>query len=96
MREFKASTRQGQNIINRASYHEGYSLADVYGSYSNEKAYSYNKCYELYASDDNASDFHICSHNSFCYSVAWNTIINGEEVLRVETANNSFLVWLNR
>lgn len=96
MREFKASTRQGQNIINRASYHEGYSLADVYGSYSNKKACSYNKCYEIYANDDNASDFHICSHNSFCYSVAWNTIINGEEVLRVETANNSFLVWLDR
>lgn len=38
MREFKASTRQGQNIIDRASYHEGYSLADVYGSYSNEKS----------------------------------------------------------
>ena len=96
MREFKASTRQGQNIINRASYHEGYSLDDVYGSYSHEKAYSYNKCYELYVSDVNAIDFHICSHNSFCYSVAWNTIIDGEEVLRVETANNSFLVWLDR
>ena len=96
MREFKASTRQGQNIIKRASYHEGYSLADVYGSYSDEKAESYNYCFELYASDYNSRDFHICSHNSFCYSVAWNTIIDGEEVLRVETANNSFLVWLNR
>ena len=96
MREFKASTRQGQNIIKRASYHEGYSLADVYGSYSDEKAQSYNHCFELYARDYNAGDFHICSHNSFCYSVAWNTIINGEKVLRVETANNSFLVWLER
>ena len=96
MREFKASTKQGQNIIRRASYNEGYTLNDVYGRYSEEKAESYNKCYELYANDENAIDFHICSHNSFCYSVAWHTIINGEEVLRVETPNNSFLVWLER
>lgn len=96
MREFKASTKQGQNIINRASYNEGYTLADVYGRYSSEKAVSYNWCYEQFSKDDNAYNFHICSHNSFQYSVAWNTIIDNEDVLRVETANNSYLVWLNR
>ena len=96
MREFKATTRQGKNIIERANNYEGYTLYEVYGRYSKEKADSYNRCYKLYTDDSNSYNFRICSHNSFQYSVAWNTIIDGENVLRVETANNSFIVWLDR
>lgn len=96
MREFKASTKQGQNIINRANNYEGYYLSDVYDRYSSEKATSYNWCFEQYSNDVNAHNFHICSHNTFQYSVAWETVIDNEPALRVETANNTFIVWLNR
>lgn len=96
MIEFKASTKQGKNIIDRASVYEGYYLSDVYGTHSNEKENSWRICHDMYISTENSSDFHICSHNTFQYSVAWYGTKDGEKILRVETANNSFLVWLER
>lgn len=96
MREFKASTKQGQNIISRASYHEGYFLKDVYGSVSQSKTNAWVLCHHEFCNSPTSEDFHICSHNTFQFSVAWNDIKDGERILRVETANNSFLVWLER
>ena len=96
MREFKASTKQGKNIIDRASVYEGYYLSDVYGTHSNAKENSWRICHELYINTENHEDFHICSHNTFQYTVAWYGTKDGEKILRVETANNSFLVWLER
>ena len=96
MREFKASTKRGQNIIARAEVYEGTFLHEVYDSFSVEKEKSWNKCYDMFMMTEEHSYFHICSHNSFQYSVAWYGKKDGEEILRVETANNSFLVWLNR
>ena len=96
MREFKASTKRGQNLIKRASYIDGYYLSDIYVSHSREKHNSWFLCHELYMKTENHEDFHICSHNSFQYCVAWYGTKNGEKILRVETANNSYLVWLER
>ena len=96
MREFKASTKQGKNIIARASVYEGYYLSDVYGTHSNEKENTWRICHDMYCSTTYGRDFHICSHNTFQYSVAWYGIKDGEMILRVETARNSFLVWLER
>lgn len=96
MREFKASTRQGQNIIDRANHYEGSRLEDVYGTCAIEKKRSFLQCYQMYADDVHATDFHICSHNNFMYSVAWLSKLNNERILRVETAKNSYLVWLER
>lgn len=94
MREFKASTKQGQNILNRALYYEGYSLSDVYGSYSAEKGRSWKECKEQ-CDKENGTNFHICSHNTFSYCVAWNG--NDEimgDYIRIETSRNSYKVWL--
>lgn len=96
MREFKASTKRGQSIIARAEAYEGVFLSDVYGSYSVEKAESWNKRYDMFMMTDEHSYFHICSYNTFQYSVAWYGKKDGENILRLETVNNSFLVWLDR
>lgn len=96
MREYKASTKQGQKIIARAEVYEGTFLRDVYSSYSAEKEKSWNRCYEMFMYTEEHEQFHICSHNTFQYSVAWYGVKDNERILRVETANNSFLVWLDR
>lgn len=83
-------------MIRRAQVNEGHTLSDVYGNYSTEKARSYDWCLEQYNTTTGAHNFHICSHNSFQYSVAWEGFKDGESILRVETANNSYLVWLDR
>ena len=83
----KASTKRGQDMLNRANYFDGYTLHDVYGSYSVAKENAYNYCREL-CYKENGSNFHITSHNTFGFSVAWE-VKNG---VRIETPQNSYLV----
>ena len=96
MREFKLSTKQGQNIYERGCHYEGYFLNQVYDNWSGAKQQAWNRCFEKYLASDNHDAFSICSHNSFQFSVSWVCTINGENAMRVETANNSFIVWLDR
>lgn len=96
MREFNLSTKQGQNIYNRGSHYEGVTLEQVYGRASHAKQQAWEQCYNEYLSTENHTSFSICSHNSFQFSVSWLGTKDGENIMRVETAQNSFLVWLNR
>lgn len=94
----KATTKRGKNLINSASVYEGYKLSDVYDSYSESKESAYNYCWEKYCNTPQASDFGICSHNTFQFSVSWNgTYIDTEtgeafEAVFLETANNSYVI----
>lgn len=90
-RVFYESSKQGQGIIARAKYNEGYYLADVYGRCSVEKARTWEQCQQK-CMDMDGYNFHICSHNSFQYSVAWET----DKAYYVETANHSYIVYKNR
>lgn len=49
-----------------------------------------------YLEEAHAHGFHICSHNTFQYSVAWDGIYNGEEATFIETASNSYIILLNK
>lgn len=87
MKTIKATTKKGQAMINSANHYEGYSLRDVYGNYSYAKENAYNYCIAQCAKE-NGYNFHICSHNTFSFSVAWET----DKGIRIETANNSYLI----
>ena len=92
----KGSTKRGQELINRASINEGFYISDVYDRASNAKEESWRWCIEKYHNTTYAHDFHICSHNTFQYSVAWYGIHDGEKALFLETANNSYIVLINK
>lgn len=92
----KGSTKRGQELIKRASVYEGYYISDVYDRASNAKEASWRECHDKYCNTTHAHGFHICSHNTFQYSVAWNGIHNGEEATFIETANNSYIILLNK
>lgn len=96
MRELKASTKAGQNIIARAQNNEGSELLDVYGKVSPAKIKAYAECWRMCELTQYAHNFHICSHNTFGFTVAWRGMMDGEEILRYETKDNSYLVWLER
>lgn len=96
MREFNLSTKQGRNIYERGCHYEGFSLSQVYGSASAEKERAWDWCYEQFLATDNHIAFSICSHNTSQFSVSWLGTKDGENIMRVETAKNSFLVWLDR
>ena len=74
-------------MLKNAMNNEGYSLREVYDNYSAAKENAYNYCLGLCAKE-NGYNFRIISHNTFSFSVAWET----ENGTRIETSNNSYLI----
>lgn len=91
------ATKRGQNILAMAESNIGRELYDVYGSFSSEKAKAMRDCKRWYL-EDNGYNFHICSANTWQFTVAWNyvNVETGEVMTRVETASSSYIVDGNR
>ena len=88
MKVVNGETKKGKDMLKSACYcDEGYALHEVYSSYSQAKQNAWewclNKCHE-----ENGHNFHIISHNTFGFSVAW-YVSNG---VRIETPKSSYLV----
>lgn len=87
MTAIKMSTKRGQNLMATAERYNGFYLDDVYNSYSLAKANAWKSCYDMFKAEK-GMNFHICSHNSNVFTVAWVTA----QGIRIETARNSFLI----
>lgn len=96
MKELKYSTKAGKAIVDRVCQWEGVYLWQVYGRFSEAKQNAWEWCYEQYLASEDHQLFSICSHNSFSFTCGWFCTVDGEVVARLETANNSYLVWLYR
>lgn len=96
MRELKASTKTGQKIITMGNSCCWYSLNNLYNSWSPAKQRAYDWCWEQYVNTENATAFGIGNANSFGFTASWLGTLEGENILRVETKDNSYLVWLDR
>lgn len=83
----KGTTAKGRNLIRTAEHFDGGTLREVYGSYSKAKEQAYHDCYAMFLAED-GYNFHICSHNTFGFSVAWLT----EKGYRIETPKSSYLI----
>ena len=87
MKVINLNTKKAQALLNGANRHAGYTLDDIYASYSCAKSSAYRWCLNKCA-EEGGSDFHITSFNTFGFSVAWKT----SEGVRIETPNNSYLL----
>lgn len=96
MIELNYSSAKGRKIFNRASYCIAFTLEEVYNKPSQAKINAYNHCYNEYLKTKNSMGFGICSFNSFQFTCSWIGEVNGENIVRYETANNSYLIWVNR
>lgn len=96
MKKYNASTYKGKQIIEKATRCEGYTLHDVYEKWSIDKEIAYNWCYQQYVKTEKHRNFVICSHNTFGFTCSWYGVINGEKILRYETKDNSYLIYLDR
>ena len=83
----KGTTAKGRTMMHNANRNEGCELWQIYDVYSPAKRRSFEACKDLCASE-NGENFRIISHNTFNYSVAWDT----EKGVRIETAQNSYLI----
>lgn len=96
MREFKGSTKRGQQLLVIGSTCYYTSLADLYNSWSSAKEQAFKWCLEQYNNDDNSTAFGIGNANTFGFTASWLLTKDGEDCMRIETKDNSYLVWLNR
>ena len=96
MREYKASTKRGQQLIAMGERCRYVQLSCLYESWSVSKQKAFDKCWEQYVNDNQSTAFGIGSANSFSFTCSWLTIKDGENVMRIETKDNSYLVWLDR
>ena len=96
MIELKASTKGGARWINAArKNNEGRNLSDIYSSWSARKDAAFNNCLYCYYCDK-GENFHIISHNSNFFVLAWEQIYGNEPVLRIETGRNTYIIYLNK
>ena len=95
MKQLKASTKRGKEIIRKAKVNEGYFLSDIYRTYSNEKLNTWKWCEYQYLTSDRGKNFRICSHSRYRYTVAWECYYNGQRALRMETKANTYIVYLD-
>ena len=87
MRIIKAGTKEAQRWIISARFHQGKTLYDVYDKPSKAKKEAYDSCWASFV-EEAGVDFHMISHNTYGFTVAWNTNAG----LRIETPQHSYLV----
>lgn len=96
MREYKLSTSRGKQIYDMGNRCCWTNLCNLYDKWSGAKEEAFNRCWEMYINDKNSTAFGIGNANSFGFTASWLAEKDGENILRVETKNNSYLVWLDR
>lgn len=88
MKEINRYTKKGKELLAMARRNEGFYLLDVYNNPSYRKRQAYEK-YVCEALDDgDIRTFHICSHNTFSFSCAWDS----KDGVRYSTAQNDYLI----
>lgn len=96
MKEFKASTKRGQQLLGMGNTCCFKSLKNLYDHWSVAKEHAFNWCLNEYYNDENSTGFGVGNANSFGFTASWLLTKDGEDAMRIETKGNSYLVWLNR
>lgn len=96
MKEYKLSTSIGKQLYEIGCKYDGYWLSDVYKRWSQAKQKAYYECINMYIQTEESTAFSICSHNTFGFTCSWLGKLNNENIMRIETKDNSYLIWLDR
>ena len=96
MTELKGSTKRGQRVISMGERCCWASLNNLYDRWSDAKQRAFDWCWEQYCKDEYSTAFGVGNANSFGFTASWVLIKDGENCMRVETKDNSYLVWLDR
>lgn len=96
MKEYKASTKRGQALIAMGERCCWESLRNLYDRWSDEKQRAFDWCWKQYRNDETSAAFGVGNANTFGFTASWLAIKDGENIMRIETKDNSYLVWLDR
>lgn len=72
------------------------SLRNLYDRWSIAKEAAYNRCMQKYMETENREAFGVGNANTYGFTASWLGTKDGEDIMRIETRDNSYLVWLNR
>lgn len=89
LKKDRTLSAEGKRLLNMYRHNEGYALYEVYTDWSYSKERAYGRCWNFAFADHALDSFHICSHSTFRFTVAW---LNSEGDIRIETPQNSYLV----
>ena len=96
MREYNLSTARGKQLYDMGCRCCWSSLNNLYEKWSLAKENAFNWCWEQYRKGENSTAFGVGNANSFGFTASWLETKDGESVMRIETKDNSYLVWLGR
>ena len=95
MKEYSVSTVRGKELYNMGITCCWGSLYNLYYRPSCAKQEAFDYCYEQYMETENSELFGVGNANTFCFTGSWLGTKNGEDIMRIETRDNSYLLWLN-
>lgn len=96
MNEYNLSSARGKKLYAMGITCSGRSLSNLYDRWSQAKQDAFDYCWEQYMATENREAFGVGNANTFGFTASWLGTMNGEDIMRVETKTNSYLVWLNR
>ena len=70
---YSAYSKKGAQLLQMAQRNIGYTLHDVYTTWSDEKEEAYIDCWNMYTNSPNAHSFHICSASPRFFTVSFQT-----------------------
>lgn len=96
MIELNFSSAKGKKIYEMGCKCYAPSLSYLYDNWSVAKENAYNWCFDQYLNTENSSAFGVGSANNFGFTASWLGGYGRDEFMRVETKDNSYLLWLNK
>lgn len=96
MREYKLSTAKGKQLYDMGNRCCWSSLHNLYDKWSEAKERAFDRCWEQYCKGENSIAFGVGNANTYGFTASWIETRNNENVMRVETKDNSYLIWLDR
>lgn len=96
MREYNLSSSRGKKLYDMGITCCWSSLHNLYDRWSHAKQAAFDSCWEKYVETENSSDFGVGNANTFGFTASWLATKEGEDIMRIETRDNSYLVWLER
>lgn len=92
----KGSTNKGQKVVAMYKRLTGYTLSDLYKSWSKAKDVAYDECRTM-CINEGGFGFRVGSANSTQFTAGWIVCDKYDviEVVRVETKDNSYKVYVN-
>lgn len=96
MKEYKLSSARGKQLYRMVTTFCCGSLYNLYDRPSLAKQAAFDYCWEQYMATESHEAFGVGNANTFGFTASWLGTMNGEDITRVETKDNSYLIWLNR